>query len=76
VVVHPKVKWAAVVGVVLTSAIGVLAVAGHPLPPWLAAGVVALLGTVTGYAVPSPDPTPPPTVTLPSGGSITEVPPG
>jgi hypothetical protein len=75
--IHPKVKWQTI------AHAGAWAVASLAMA-WLQGGKPALitagtgaiatvLGAVTGYSVSSPAFT---TIGLPSGGSITEVPPG
>jgi hypothetical protein len=55
---HPKVKWTALVAVLATAGIGAAEAMGHPLPPWLAGVIVTVVGSITGYSVSSPSPTP------------------
>jgi hypothetical protein len=51
---HPKVKWQAIVAVIVSAIIGLLDATGHPLDPGLSAILVTVIGGIIGYVIPSP----------------------
>lgn len=46
---HPKVKWAALLGAVSTSAFAILGAVGLDVPQGVAAAITALVASVAGY---------------------------